>query len=857
MAWSARANPGLGPRLQSALEAIRSAVSARPVPLCLAAGAGGAFLVLDGCRLPILAGAAAVLAGIPLLPSLRRSGRFPAGPFLAAVLALLLGGLRMGAAIRPAEQWAERMDGREAVLAGVVESFPQAADGTGRDWDWSRFLLRADEGFLVRVEAPIPAPAYGTRLRMPVRFGRPDGARNPGGFDESALLLRRGVLSVAVCDRGTSVREEGRRIPSWPALLGQSVRDAVADAYARVLPPEPAALLSGMLLGDVRRLSERAKEDFRQAGLSHLTAVSGANVSFVLAPALAVAGRARLGRKARAAGLGLLLLLFGCVTGWQTSVTRAILMAAAVLAGAALHRRSDSLSALSLAGIAMLLLDPLVILDMGFYLSMAATAGLILFEPRVSAWLARGNDRLRQRSRFGMPPILTDTLAATLSAQAAVLPLTAAMQARLSPITILANLPVVPAAEAVTLSGALLALAAPILPGTGSEGAFMCGALRILCLPLSGLLSLILEIARIAAGIRFLEIPTESISPLLWLAGGTLLLAGARTPVLPAAFGRVLASVLAAAALLVPLAKPLAGPALRILFADVGQGDCTIVITRSGTCAVIDGGPGEGPSGSGHRVLLPLLSFYGVRRPDVVLLTHGHEDHAAGLSDLLQSRGAGLLVVPAGFGADTGPGQETEVDTDPADGGAAFREGDLSADMLRIAGQLKIPVFRADSNDTIRLDGETVLRILHPFPEDAAATDTGAGGGTRDPNGISLVVRIECGGFSALVCGDAPGAVEERLLDAGAPVAADVLRISHHGSGKSSGSRFLAGVHPAWAVISVGHNLYGHPSAAVLERLAATGCGVARTDRLGAVEIRVGRSGDVRLRTMIPVDEDG
>ena len=168
---------------------------------------------------------------------------------------------------------------------------------------------------------------------------------------------------------------------------------------------------------------------------------------------------------------------------------------------------------------------------------------------------------------------------------------------------------------------------------------------------------------------------------------------------------------------------------------------------------------------------------------------------------------------------------------------------DLSAEMVALAGTVGTPVKEMAAHDRMELGRYCTLTILHPQPGTPSV-----GVGTDDLNAHSLVVRVDCSSFSFLVAGDADAATEETLLEVEAPLSVDVLRVSHHGSAYSSSEAFLKAVSARIAVISVGPNVYGHPSPSTLERLAAAGCDVRRTDREGALVVEV-RGGVARMES--------
>ena len=240
---------------------------------------------------------------------------------------------------------------------------------------------------------------------------------------------------------------------------------------------------------------------------------------------------------------------------------------------------------------------------------------------------------------------------------------------------------------------------------------------------------------------------------------------------------------------------------LEAHFLDVGQGDCAIV-QCDGETMVIDGGPRF----SSARVYNYLRKTLKLRHVEYVVSTHPHVDHVYGLASVLNAVQADLVLTPV-----------LEWDS------KAFEYFRMYAD------RQGAPMIVPNEGDTLQLGG-VVVTVLHCWPEAVGYGRT---------NDASIVLRIDYGKTSFLFTGDAEDWSEYMMIDAGADLHADVLKVSHHGSSSASTTEFLKEVSPVYAVISVGKdNSYGHPTARVLDRLEAVGAQVLRTDELGTIVIR-------------------
>ena len=304
------------------------------------------------------------------------------------------------------------------------------------------FLGRSQEELLGRGPGQGGRLAVGERLRVrasvaAARWSDPLG-RQP------RVVLRRPVIEERAPPRGAA----------GGALRGSEVvRDAARRRALATLAPERAGLLAGMALGDTSLLPGDLERDFRAAGLTHLMAVSGANLAVVLGAGLWLAGVAGAGRRTLAAVGVVLVVLLVVVTRWEPSVLRAGVMAGLVLFGVATGRGPGGRRALCLAVVVLLLADPALAGALGFQLSVAATAGVLWLGPPVARWLP---DRIPERvgTAVGM----------TLGAQATAVPALALVFGRVSLAGLPANLLGLPLAGGPMLLGVVAAATAPVAP---------------------------------------------------------------------------------------------------------------------------------------------------------------------------------------------------------------------------------------------------------------------------------------------------------------------------------------------------------------------------------------------------------
>ncbi len=573
--------------------------------------------------------------------------------------------------------------------------------------------------------------------------------------------------------------------PPWWQTAAGGLRDGLRDASAGALAPVPAGLLPGLAVGDTRNQDPEVEQDFRTAGLTHLTAVSGANLTLVAGTVLILLRLARADPRIAAALAAAALVGFVVLARPSPSVLRAAVMGGVILLALALGRARSAVPALAAAVLALLLADPALAVDAGFALSVLATGALVLLGP---PWVAA----LRAR---GTPAGVAEALVVPVAAALATAPLIAGLGGQVSLVSVVANLLAAPAVAPATVLGVLAAVVSPISPDAAQACAWAAGpAVRWL-----------VWVADRAAAVPGGTLPwPEGLTGALLLAG--VLLALVLLGRVPRVRALLLAVLLGLLLVLVPtrVVPPGWPPAgWTVVACDVGQGDALVVATGvPGWVVVVDAGPQDGPTDA-------CLDRLGVRGIALLLISHLHADHMGGIDGALRDRPtSGVAVGPV------------------HDRGWALRTIVASAATAR-APVVELVAGRTLTWPALRID---VLGPVHP-PQSVDADD-----GTA-VNDTSLVLRARTPAGTVLLTGDVELSAQADLLASGADLRADVLKVPHHGSRYSSVA-FLDAVRPRAALVSVGAgNTYRHPNPALMGLLAGAGIRVARTDQTGDVAV--------------------
>jgi competence protein ComEC len=589
------------------------------------------------------------------------------------------------------------------------------------------------------------------------------------------------------------------RGPSFVQGVAGSLRAGLRRSTDE-LGPDARALIPGFVVGDTSCIPPELHEAFEATDLTHLLAVSGSNLTLVLAlligpPALAV----RAERRGLAARLGLPLRLTALLGGALTigfvvlcrpdpSVLRAGVCGLITLLAIGTGRRRSLLPALAAAVIILILYDPWLARSYGFVLSVLATTGLLTLGPRWSEAL--------QRRR--VPAHLAEALAAAASAQVLCAPVIAVLAAHISlvaiPCNLLAELAVTPA----TLLGFGALATAPLSMTAAKAFAWAAGWPA----------HWVAAVARTGG-----SLPGAALAwPGGW-TGGVLLAAATAAAVFlarriarrPWACAVVVLLLVVVVLQPAPLTRIVTGwppPGWRLAVCDVGQGDALVLNSGDGdgTAIVIDTGPE--PALADH-----CLRTLGVTAIPLLVLTHFHADHVSGLPAVLAGRAVGAI-------------ETTMLDAPPAE----------AALVLHRAAAARIPLVRASAGEHRTLGGLD-WQVLWPPPIPSTLPDQG-------PNDASVTMLVRTAGLSFMLLGDLePPAQRELLSEIPDLPPVDVLKVAHHGSAYQD-PELLRRLHPRLALISVGRdNPYGHPSVRTIEALRAGGATVLRTDDEGSIAV--------------------
>lgn len=769
-------------------------------------GSLGAWLLLVGA-----AGAATVWIG-------QRGGAY--GIVVALVIVAAGGWWHASRQLSLHDALDEFIDAGPVLLRGVVAQMPESAperayyvlrlmEAEGVPTSGNRTLLRLTVADAARYD-------YGDVVQVRAVLQRPGPASNPGAFDYEAYLHRQGITVVAFVPYPRHVVKVGRRSPNPLLQWAAAVRRATLRGLAGAFPEDTEQLLAGIALGRRRGLAEGVEDDFRRAGISHLLAVSGMHVGFL---AVAAGALLRLLRVPRPVAV---LLAIGfvwtyvLVTGARPPAVRAGVAGSFGLAAHGMDELSDTVTALAAAALILIVQNPLVVYDVSFQLSFVATGAIVVgFVPlrdslhRAARPVPAGasgprGDRAYARHWKGrrLPKPMAAAVALAVAAQWGVLPLVARVFYEVSTVGLLAGL----------LAAPLVALLVPAGLGTAWMYNVWPWAARAPASAVHSIARLLTAMTQWFSGLPWAYVsvprPTPAFIASVWIFG--LLIARGKdwSPRRRRQVGALIALLLVVAL----WGSLFAGPArLELVAIDVGQGDALFVRTPTGATALVDGGgvfrpmEADATPNTGSDIIVPYLRYRGLRRVDVVVNTHPHEDHVQGLLPILSEWDVRLAL-------DSGQ-------TVASPSWRSYKDFIMANGIVRHV---------AAAGDVIWLDEDTRLEVLHPRSPLMQGTRS-------DLNNNSVVLRLVYKKTAALLTGDIETEAQLRLLREGADLRAQVVKIPHHGSRLGLVTGFYEAVGADVAVITVGRNNYGHPSEEVIGTVQDLGTAVYRTDVHGAV----------------------
>lgn len=665
---------------------------------------------------------------------------------------------------------------------------------------------------------------YGDKVFLQGEFRKGSEQRNTGGFDYQLYLKSIHIYGTLKVENYQKISSDN---VNWIAKSINTIKLAITKNIENILEKEEAQIVKGLILGDTTTLEEELKEKFQIANISHVLAVSGMHIVYIVI-GIEVIFKKLLGKRPVKYVIIFGLVFYMSITGFTSSIVRAGIMGMMNIFAFLVYRKNDIWTSIAISLGIILIQNPYAITGVGLQLSYLGTIGIILFNKNIRQYLdnikwIRNNIRIKRSKRISkIIEKLKDMISVTLSAQLMILPIMLYHFNMIGIYFVITNILVS------IMIGPIMFLSIIFIFSTFIHlqisqfiYIFLSFGIKILIqisnlanlpfskiyVPTPSILFIFIYYIGILAGNQIYVIYTSKylngterrIKNLIALMKYKLYEKKKKTKKIyqrifqeknvKAFIIRIYKVIL----LIVFLIEIYQFPKdLEIHFLDVGQGDSSLIITPNRKTILIDGGGSTSSTFDvGKDTLIPYLLDKGYTKLDYVFISHFDQDHVGGILSLLEELKVGQIFI--------------SKQGETSDNYEAF---------LEIVTQKNLNVQEVKMGDKVTI-GDVTFHILWPSEKQIEENML---------NNNAMVMKLQYKSFSMLFTGDIEEVAEKKMLSVYSDnldsLKATILKVAHHGSKSSSTEEFLKTVNSKIAIIGVGeNNMFGHPSNVVLERL--------------------------------------
>ena len=662
----------------------------------------------------------------------------------------------------------------------------------------------------------------GDRLLIKGTYLEPSTSRNPGGFSYKDYLKSKKIM-------GTIKEKEGKVISKnnlfLSTMLTLQLKEKMLNEVDNNLKEREAGLVKAYLLGETDNLEKDIKQDFRNSNLSHILAVSGMHVSYLILIINFIFNKKIFGKNKGNVVKIICLLMYIILIGESPSVLRAGICMIIYLVGNLIHRKCDFISVLSLSSIITLLLNPFYILNLGMLLSYFTTIGITLIaqNKEKESYIENTNSKsliIRIKEYIKLNFYIS------ISANLMIFPILIYYFNTISISFFVGNIivsPIIAIALMLSFLGALLSLGNGII--------FIRCITKIVFLILNNCLIILEKIVFFISKIPLerIVVVTPNIIFVFLSYGLIMFLYLTKTKriiiknynrkkliVILTVFVYLLVSIVSFT--FIPDGN------FKIYMIDVGQGDGILIITPLGKKILVDGGGVEGNSdySVGENTLLPYLLDKKINSLDYIMISHFDSDHCEGAMYVMEHIKVKKVIISK-----------------------QFEESKNYERFKKIVREKGIKVIVVGRGDSINIEKDLRIEFLWPDKENIV--------GENILNNNSIVCKLKYKKLSILFTGDVEEMAEKRIVELyGDKLKADIIKVAHHGSKTSSIEELIKAVSPRIAIIGVGkNNKFGHPNEEVIDRLKKNDTKIYRTDEMGEILLQIKRNGKISIDSYI------
>lgn len=655
-------------------------------------------------------------------------------------------------------------------------------------------IVRNNKKILINIKMSqdIPSIKYGDSLYIEGEFKQPEEARNYKGYNYKQYLKTKKII-------GTVELEKVKILKSSNGSFIHNIQKYIRDTINGTLTDEEGNLLLAILLGDKDKLSEDIQESFKTSNLSHMLAVSGAHVSYIILGLTYVLQNSIIGKKNGKIVCIIFLLAFMAITNFTPSVTRACIMAILTLFSSIIYRKSDVYTNISVAALITLIFNPYSLLDLGFQLSYGGTIGIIIFIKRIQ----------EKKSNSKVINYIKQMALVSIYANIIIIPIMMYHFNTVSFTFIISNIMASPILGIIVITGFLFIIASiTVKPLT-----------RLIAIFIKPILSILIKISQICSKLPFSNILV--VTPYMFnvISYYAIILYCIKSKKNNKC--KIIICLLIVL-ILINFIIYIFPQKLRIFFIDVGQGDSTLIITPDKKTVLVDGG-GSDSFDVGEKVLLPYLLDRRILKVDYVLISHFDTDHCGGILTIMEKVKVKNIII-----------------SEQAEHSENYER------FKKLMIHKKIRLIEVKKGDKIKIGRYSEFKIL--FPTSRLLSENSL-------NNNSIVAQFNYNNFKMLFTGDIEKLAEQQILKTEkAEIRADILKVAHHGSKTSSIPEFIKAVRPKIALIGVGkNNTFGHPNQQTIKNLENIKCRIYRTDLQGEIIIKIDQKGRMNVKSKLKI----
>ncbi len=700
-------------------------------------------------------------------------------------------------------------DGKNIILLGEVTELPRKSEHS------IRFVIKAESlyynnrptkvsgGVLAvilqsKIETSVlKMLTYGRIIKLKGELTSVQTARNPGEFDFKNYLNLNGIYALFYPDKIDESDISVNNSQNFKNSFVYPVRRSIAKKLDGFIGGEESKFLKGLIIGERSEIPLEIKTAFINSGVMHILAVSGLHVAIVTLILLVIFQVLRIPEKVRIILTSVLLIYYIFLTGSAPSVTRSVIMAVVFLFGKLLERKSDIYNTLAFSAVIILLIDAKELFQPGFQLSFVAVLSIVYLFPKVYSLREFLPERVRE---FRIIKIIFSLFSISVAAGIGTLPFVSVYFNKISLISFLANLIIVPLVNVVLALGMLTTILA-----------YVCNWLASIYAEVTSFIAwLLLKCVSFLGSLPFAYIDAKfSLVSLLmfYTIIGVIINFGNREVIKRFVIVFLILLNLWLYSGYIFNDKQ---HRLSVTFLDVGQGDAIFIEFPDNKTMLVDGGPKTFGMDAGIRFIIPFLKYEHIRKINTIIVTHPDADHLGGIPTIMRYLEVEQI-------------RDTKFNCQTV----------LCQDYKKVIDSINVTHFIQDHLSAIDLSDTYRVYVLNP----SGTSSTNGLYRLQDENNKSIVLKIVFGKTSLLLTGDAEFEAEALMNKRfGDFLRSDILKVAHHGSKNGTSDDYLRYVKPKKAVISVGEkNKFGHPSEEVIERLKKYGCEIIRTDKSGAV----------------------